>query len=306
MIVYADRVKETTTSTGTGTINLAGAVSGYRTFVAGVGSGALVYYCIADSTIWEVGEGTVTDSSPDTLSRTRVLASSNANALVNLPSGTKDVFLTFPAEAAFRTLDTPDALPASPDTMDDEFTATSLDAKWTWRNQGSATATLTNGALILKAPQNNSESVRIIEQTAPTAPWKFRAKVAGAFRYANYSRVYFGVLENSAGKFTAHYIGYINGAMYGIERYNSTTSWNSRPYEYPTGFPVRPLYFEIENDSTNLIFRVSATGHRYDEVMSETIASFVGTANRIILGANDLTNTADGAAGIFEWFRRIS
>lgn len=95
----ADRVKETTTTTGTGTINLDGAVSGFQTFVAGVGNGNACYYCIVGGSEWEVGIGTVTDASPDTLSRTTILASSNSGSAVSFSAGTKDVFCTAPAYA---------------------------------------------------------------------------------------------------------------------------------------------------------------------------------------------------------------
>ena len=80
-LVVKDRVKETTTSTGTGTIELAGAVGGFQTFVAGVGSTNTTYYAIEDAngTAWEVGLGTVTDASPDTLARTTILANSNGD-----------------------------------------------------------------------------------------------------------------------------------------------------------------------------------------------------------------------------------
>lgn len=100
--MFADRIKETTTTTGTGVINLDGAVTGgYQTFVAGIGDGNKCYYCIQLTTLneWEVGIGTVTNSLPDTLSRENVLASSNSGALVNFSSGTKDVFCTLPANA---------------------------------------------------------------------------------------------------------------------------------------------------------------------------------------------------------------
>lgn len=96
-IVIADRVKETSTTTGTGTLSLAGAATGFQGFVAGAGDGAEVYYCIAGGSEWETGIGTVTDASPDTLSRDTVLASSNAGSLVNFSAGTKDVFLTVPS-----------------------------------------------------------------------------------------------------------------------------------------------------------------------------------------------------------------
>jgi hypothetical protein len=96
--VLADRVKETTTTTGTGTVTLLGASTGYQSFSA-IGNGNTTYYTIAGQTgsEWEVGIGTYT-SSGTTLARTTVISSSNAGALVNFSAGTKDVFVTYPAE----------------------------------------------------------------------------------------------------------------------------------------------------------------------------------------------------------------
>lgn len=97
--VIADRVKETTTSTGTTAITLAGAVTGYQTFSASIGNANTTYYTIVDQSgaNWEVGVGTYT-SSGNTLSRDTVLASSNSGSLVTFTSGTKDVFVSAPAE----------------------------------------------------------------------------------------------------------------------------------------------------------------------------------------------------------------
>ena len=97
--VLADRVQETTTTTGTGTVTLAGAVSGFQSFAA-VGNGNTTFYPIADSSgsNWEIGIGTYT-SSGTTLSRDTVLSSSNSGSLVNFPAGTKNVFVTFPASS---------------------------------------------------------------------------------------------------------------------------------------------------------------------------------------------------------------
>ena len=101
--VLNDRVKQTSTSTGTGTINLsATAETGFETFVAGIGTTNSTFYCIShDGTSeFEVGIGTVTDASPDTLSRDTVISSSNSDNKVDFSAGTKTVFCTYPAKRA--------------------------------------------------------------------------------------------------------------------------------------------------------------------------------------------------------------
>lgn len=99
-LVLADRVQETSTTTGTGTFTLAGAVTGYQSFAA-IGNANTTYYTIAHQTLseWEVGIGTYT-SSGTTLSRTTVLASSNSGSLVTFSAGTKNVFCTYPSGKA--------------------------------------------------------------------------------------------------------------------------------------------------------------------------------------------------------------
>ena len=99
-LVLKDRVKETTVVTGTGTATLLGAALGYQSFNTAIPTGSTVYYCIAaqGADEWEVGIGTFT--APSTLSRTTVLESSAAGALVTFTAGTKDVFITYPAEKA--------------------------------------------------------------------------------------------------------------------------------------------------------------------------------------------------------------
>jgi hypothetical protein len=99
-LVLKDRVKETSTTAGTGTITLAGAVAGFQSFAA-VGNGNSTYYAIVDPATgaWEVGIGTYT-SSGTTLSRTTVLSSSNSGSLVSFAANSKDVFVTYPSERA--------------------------------------------------------------------------------------------------------------------------------------------------------------------------------------------------------------
>ena len=98
-LVIKDRVKETTTTTGTGTYTLAGAVSGFETFTANLSNSDTTYYVCTDNTDFEVGLGTFT-SSGTTLARTTILASSNSNNAVNWSSGTRSVFMTYPADKA--------------------------------------------------------------------------------------------------------------------------------------------------------------------------------------------------------------
>ena len=99
-LVINDRVKETSTTTGTGTFDLAGAETGYEGFVTGVGTTNTTYYAIELNSAgeWEVGIGTVTDAATDTLSRTTIITSSNGDAAVNFSAGTKNVFCTLPAK----------------------------------------------------------------------------------------------------------------------------------------------------------------------------------------------------------------
>jgi hypothetical protein len=102
-LILKDRVKETTTTTSTGTITLLGAADGYQSFAA-IGDGNTTYYTITAQvgTEWEVGIGTYT-SSGTTLSRDTVLSSSNSGSIVNFSAGIKDVFVTQPSERAVYT-----------------------------------------------------------------------------------------------------------------------------------------------------------------------------------------------------------
>ena len=92
-----DRVKETSTTTGTGAFTLAGAVSGFETFSAGIGGSNTTYYCIFHNgtTEFEVGFGTL-NSGASTLTRTYIISSSNSDAAVNFSAGSKEVFCTVP------------------------------------------------------------------------------------------------------------------------------------------------------------------------------------------------------------------
>ena len=100
-LVLKDRVKETTTTTGTGAISLGGAVTNFQAFSAVLSDGDTTYYAIVDTdnTAFEVGLGTYA-SSGNTLTRTTVLESSNSGSAVNFGAGSKNIFIAYPAEKA--------------------------------------------------------------------------------------------------------------------------------------------------------------------------------------------------------------
>jgi hypothetical protein len=103
-LVIANRVKESSTTTGIGTVTLGGAVTGYQAFTA-IGDGNQCYYTIVNiavSTEWEVGVGTYSSS---TLTRDTVLSSSNAGAKVSFSVGNKEVFVTYPADKSVSEID---------------------------------------------------------------------------------------------------------------------------------------------------------------------------------------------------------
>lgn len=101
-LITADRVRASTSAPGTGNVSLT-AVTGYETFATAMVLNDTCYYTIADQTgaNWEVGLGTYLGG--NSLARTEIFESSNANAIVNFTSGVQDVFITYPAERAVHT-----------------------------------------------------------------------------------------------------------------------------------------------------------------------------------------------------------
>ena len=100
-LVINDRVKESSSTTGTGTFALAGIVQGFETFSAGIGNSNTTYYAAyeAGTNNWEVGLGTL-DGTSANLARTEVLTSSNSDSLVPFTTGGLEIFCTLPASKA--------------------------------------------------------------------------------------------------------------------------------------------------------------------------------------------------------------
>jgi hypothetical protein len=138
-LILADRVQETTNTTGTGTLTLAGAVAGYQSFAA-IGNGNTTYYTIVSGTDWENGVGTYT-SSGTTLARTTILSSSNSNTAITVAAGAS-VFASYPAERSINL----DGGGNIPQTTTTGLGTTVLPGEMLYRLNADYTASLTTSA----------------------------------------------------------------------------------------------------------------------------------------------------------------
>ena len=148
-LVLADRVKETCSAPGTGSVTLLGAATGYKTFSAAIGNGNTCYYTIADQggANWEVGIGTYS-STGNSLARTTPLSGS-ATTPVNFSSGTQDVFVTYPAEISVY------ASNNSSQTSGQVLTAGGVGTAPTWTNSSKYLGVLLNGGTTTSIPTTN-------------------------------------------------------------------------------------------------------------------------------------------------------
>lgn len=227
-LVLKDRVKETSTTAGTGTLTLAGAVAGFQAFSA-VGNGNTTYYAIVDAATgdWEVGLGTYT-SSGTTLSRTTVLSSSNGGSLVPFASNAKDVFVTYPSEkSAYQ-----DAAGVIAQTSFGAITATS--------------AALTSGT-ITTVPTNNTDIVNKQYADAIASGIHFHEAVG----YATTAALPACTYANGASGVGATLTGNANGALT-IDSYTFTS---------PADDGTRVLIKNEVNSAHNGVYTLSQAGN---------------------------------------------
>jgi hypothetical protein len=168
-LVVKDRVQETSTTTGTGTFTLAGAVTGFQSFSV-IGNANTTYYSIVGGAEFEVGIGTYT-SSGTTLSRDTVLESSNAGSLVNFSAGTKNVFVTYPAERALYTDASSNAIALGTPASATLTNATGLPISTGVSGLGTGVATFLatpSSANLASAVTNETGSGLLVFATSPT------------------------------------------------------------------------------------------------------------------------------------------
>jgi hypothetical protein len=206
----------------------------------------------------------------------------------------------------------PDAPPVTPDAADDEFDGAALNtSKWSWRNQSTATATLSQGRLLLQASVQSGNSLNILEQSV-TGSWKYRTKVALPSVSKTYCIAGLAVINSSTGVIMTPFIAddVNNTHIVQVHKWNSVTSYNSNPYSAANPglkFPAiaEGMYIEVESDGTTVYFRFSGDGVTFITGYSEAIATFMGAIDRVGVFVTDSSNTSPGLIGSFEWFRKI-
>ena len=189
-LVLADRVQDTTTTTGTGTVTLSGtAPSGYQTFGTAIGDANTTYYTIAGGAEWEVGVGTYTTAGT-TLSRDTVLASSaGGTTKVTFSAGTKNVFVTYPAEKSVNldgsgVLNVPNAL---------KFTGVPLSAA-SWTTNGLA---VTGGTYTL-TDTSTAASGTVASQVGMALPTNTFASTNASVTITDAAALYVPAINNGA------------------------------------------------------------------------------------------------------------
>jgi hypothetical protein len=197
--------------------------------------------------------------------------------------------------------------PAAANALDDEFPGAALDAKWTWTNQGTATATVANGWLLLTAPSNGGVAVseRILRQNAPATPWSIVTRIA------NHSLIDFGggglvIRDGGSGRQLDNRV-LVNSSKYSMlatRRTNATTG-SSDPFG-ANGLAFADCWLAMSYDGTTVRWYWSRNGVQFSNFYSETAATFLAPTGTVQVGIfADSVGTTPAPVG-FEFFRVIA
>lgn len=199
----------------------------------------------------------------------------------------------------------PDANPNSAETEDDEFETTSLDAKWTWVDQNSATVAVADD-LARFGLTTNASGVRRIEQTIPAGTtWRIRAKVLFTGPQAAQSHI--GIeMQDGTARLLWLGVGWSTTRSIFVFRFLNGTTFSSTAatYTFEGNESHREwTYLELERDGNNLQFRWSKNGLVYEQIHTETIASFITNAPTKFGIFVYKATTAISAEMFCDWFR---
>lgn len=287
--LWRDRVAETTSTTGTGTVTGAGAIAQYQDFSA-FPTGSLVDYTLlsGNSTDWETGEGTVTISgSPTvrTISRDTIHESSNAGAAISL-TGTSKVFCHMSARQAAHPFDNT-GIPTSAST-----------GFATWRNQGGASVADYGDGVRLTLPGGAGDNLRLRTKSAPTTPYTVIATLGLEATAQNFQQTFLGWDDGTK----LHLINIIalttNNSLMEMEiiRYNSVTSFNSIDISLPRQNSV-VTYF-IRDDGTTVYWGEYRWGnqHPVTHFSVAKASGFLANYNTICWGGGRSNTTGTSTA----------
>lgn len=289
-----DRVRDTTSTTGTGTVTLSGTApsGGYRSFGSVLSSGDQTFYCISleSSSQWEVGLGTYNSSGP-TLARTQVLASSNSNGAVDFSAGSKDVFMTGAADHVADRL----GIYTPP-----------VDADFSWVNQGVATITQLGKTLHLSAATAGaSDNFRMRVKNAPSTPYVITIAWLPIFKPDNYPGGGLFFRESSSGKIHLWALYHESIQTGGIQaivgRYNDFTTYAGTNDFTGPGMALyvsNPIWMRIADDGTDRIFSFSRDGVNFVTVATVGNTTFL-TADQVGFYVN--AHTRDAAMTLLSW-----
>jgi len=265
-LVLKDRVKETTSTAGTGTITLSGAAQGFQGFSA-VGEGNTTYYCIASALQWEVGIGTY---SSGLLTRDTILGSSENGAKVGFSAGIKDVFCVYPATKAITT----DTLPVNGavDILSPNATTNvaSLTAATTSTNGDLALTPKGNGALLGQTPTDTSAGGNKRGQYA--VDWSRVRTSAASVASGNYSTIG-GGRSNTASSIYATVAGGNGNAAAGYANTISGGESNSTSGDF-----VSVLGGAVNTASGNYSVITGGSSHNASGILS----AIVGGASNVV------------------------
>lgn len=207
----------------------------------------------------------------------------------------------------------PDTPPSSPDAMDDEFDATSLDAKWSWANQGSSSVSFPESStLLLTRPALSGDNTSSIIQPISGAAWKIRAKIAIQPTTASDGADYMGgglLIRNSTGSKNIVFGPFFASSwrMYADKRTDTSYSGAGVTLASATWYPHWSLwqYLEVELLGGALYLRQSLNGVQYRSVMTENVATYLGAITHVGL-FGFIGNSTIGITTAVDWFRKVA
>lgn len=198
-----------------------------------------------------------------------------------------------------------DKPPDTPNALDDEFEGATFDTtKWTWRNQGGASAAVSNGRVLLTGTSQSGVQWRIVEQNAPSTPWTVTAKLVGQIFGANFASAGLVVVDSVSGRLIRWGPSWDVPWKSMVTRYTSVTAWSAHSFSSTFGFGhVSPAYLRIADDGTNLTFWWSGDGLTFTRVYSEGRTAFLtNAADKIGLGVHSEGSPPIPALSC-DWFR---